>query len=171
MKNKRVTTFLILALFATILLSYQYVKLRFEYNNLRSEAKYEFMQHLSLSLSSASVVDINKINEGDKGNIEELRRMNEEINKLSSIPEIVSEQDFVLVDKADMIACELIMMNILTKINKEKLTEEDGRAFNLLGQDLKLIYGYVDKNEKFGRKKYETEVSPNLKILKPFHMD
>ena len=168
MKNKRVTTFLVLALFVILGLSYQYVKLRFEYNNLRSEAKYEFMHHLSLSLSSASVVDINKINEGDKGNIEELRKMNEEISILSSIPEIVSEQDFVLAEPSNIMICQFILKDILTKVSKEKLTEEDERAFNFLVEDLKLIYGYVDKNDKFGRKKYETEISPNLKILRSY---
>lgn len=166
LKNKKALMFLILVLIVTSVFSYQYLKLRQEYIILRRDAKYNFTKYLTLSLSSANVVDINKINTGDKKSILSLREMYKEISNSTVIAGLSFRDNFFLVDQSDMMTYQLALKKILDKTINNKLTEEDGQEIKLIIEDLTLIKKYVDENDNCDMKKYHTEIRPKLKFIK-----
>lgn len=162
MKSKKTSVILILLLVAALVLSFKYVKLRFQYNDLKSRAKSDFARNIN---EAVNYVDIDKINTGGKDSICPMINMHESLNKAYADAYVFFDDGFVLVAPADLQAYQSTLDEILNKAASGKLTDEDASKIKMMNEDMKLIYKYVNSNDNITMKKYSSELRPQLRVV------
>lgn len=165
MKRKEILERMLLMLLAASIFFFPYIELRRDINKQNIGVRTRVFSYLDSSLTFAYRTDINKLSAGDKESISSLVNMHREISRSQSV--LTMEFDILdcPIDPGDMMEYERALNDLITKAAKGEMKDGDVEKFNIVNEDVRLMYEYLKDNEKADYNKYMTEIRPKLRLI------